>query len=49
MNDQNWLYVGAAYVLTWGAILGYVIRVHRALGQARAEFARASQNTEGTQ
>jgi hypothetical protein len=48
MNDPNWAYIGAAYALTWGAVLGYLIRVHRALNKAHADFARASQETEHT-
>lgn len=46
MQDQNLVFIGAAYAITWGVILGYLIRVHRALGQARAEFERASEQAE---
>lgn len=46
MQDQNLAFVGAAYAITWGVLLGYLIRVHRALGQARAEFERASKERE---
>ena len=46
MESQNWGYIGAAYALTWGVILGYVIRVHSALRQARTAFANASTDTE---
>lgn len=46
MQDQNLAFIGAAYAITWGVILGYLIRVHRALGQARAEFESASTQTE---
>jgi CcmD family protein len=46
MQDQNLAFVGAAYAITWGVLLGYLIRVHRALAQARAEFERASKERE---
>jgi CcmD family protein len=46
MTDQNWAFIGAAYAITWGVIVGYLIRVHRALAQARAEFESASKHTE---
>jgi hypothetical protein len=46
MKDENMAYIVAAYALTWCVILGYAIRVHRALGQARAELRRASEETE---
>ena len=46
MQDQQLAFIYAAYAITWGVILGYLIRVHRALGQARAEFEHASKHTE---
>jgi hypothetical protein len=46
MQDQNLAFIGAAYAITWGVLLGYLIRVHRALGQARAEFESASKQAE---
>ena len=46
MIDSNWGYIGAAYALTWIAVLGYMIRIHRALNQAHADFARATHDTE---
>ena len=46
MQDQNLAFVGAAYAITWGVLLGYLIRVHRAVGRARAEFESASKHTE---
>lgn len=46
MQDQNWAFIGAAYAITWGVFLGYWFRVHRALGQARAEFESASKEME---
>jgi CcmD family protein len=46
MQDQNLAFVGAAYAITWGVLLGYLIRVHRALAQARAEFERSSKERE---
>jgi hypothetical protein len=39
---DNWLFVGAAFVVTWMVLLGYLLRVHRMLGRARAQLAGAS-------
>jgi CcmD family protein len=46
MQDRNLAFVGAAYAITWCVLLGYLIRVHRALGRARAEFESASTQME---
>jgi hypothetical protein len=46
MQDQNMVFIVGAYAITWGVLLGYLIRVHLALGHARAEFARAEQQAE---
>jgi hypothetical protein len=46
MQDQNLAFIGAAYAITWGVLLGYLIRVHRALARARAEFEGASEVRE---
>lgn len=46
MQDQNLAFIGAAYAITWGVLLGYLIRVHRALAQARSEFESASKQME---
>jgi hypothetical protein len=49
MQDPNLAFIGAAYAITWGVLLGYLIRVHRALGRARADFESASKQMERTQ
>jgi CcmD family protein len=46
MQDQNLAFIYAAYAITWGVILGYLIRVHRALARARTEFESASKEVE---
>jgi hypothetical protein len=33
---DNWLFVGAAFVVTWAVLIGYFLHVHRALRSARA-------------
>jgi hypothetical protein len=48
MQDQNLTFVGAAYIITWGVLLGYLVKVHRALGKARAEYDSASKQREHT-
>jgi CcmD family protein len=35
MND-NWLFVGAAFVATWAVLLGYLAHLQRATRRARA-------------
>lgn len=35
MND-NWMFVGAAFVVTWGVLVGYFVHLHRTLRRARA-------------
>jgi hypothetical protein len=35
MND-NWMFVGAAFTVTWAVVLGYLFHVHRTLRRARA-------------
>ena len=37
MND-NWLFVGAAFGVTWVALVGYFLYVRRALRRARASL-----------
>ena len=37
MND-NWLFVGAAFVITWGALIGYFIYLQRTVRDARAQL-----------
>jgi len=35
---SNWLFVGAAFAVTWAAILGYLFHLHRTMRRARALF-----------
>jgi CcmD family protein len=35
MND-NWVFVGAAFAVTWGVLLGYFIHLQRTMRRARA-------------
>lgn len=46
MQDQSLAFIVAAYAITWCVLLGYLIRVHRALGRARAAFESASTQME---
>ena len=39
---DNWLFVSAAFVVTWAVLLGYFMHVHRALRRARALLATVS-------
>lgn len=32
----NWMFVGAAYALTWVVLLGYVLHLHRTTRRAHA-------------
>jgi hypothetical protein len=45
MADQNWAFITAAYVVTWAVIVGYLVRVHRALARARADYQRVTGKT----
>lgn len=38
----NWLFVGAAFAVTWAVILGYLVHVHRTLARARAQLDNAT-------
>jgi len=33
--NENWMFVGAAFVVTWGVLVGYFVHVHRSLRRAR--------------
>jgi CcmD family protein len=46
MPSRNWMFVVAAYTVTWIVLLGYAVRVHRALVRARAEHDAAIANAE---
>ncbi|HET9012199.1 MAG TPA: hypothetical protein VFN38_10325 [Gemmatimonadaceae bacterium] len=41
MTD-NWLFVGAAFVLTWAVLLGYLAHLRRAMRRARTLLESAS-------
>jgi CcmD family protein len=45
MND-NWMFVGAAFVVTWAVLVGYFIHLQRTMRRARAllEGSAASEN-----
>ncbi|MEO7456478.1 MAG: hypothetical protein ABIY52_09465 [Gemmatimonadaceae bacterium] len=34
--NENWLFVGAAFGLTWVVLVGYFVRVHGAVRRAQA-------------
>ena len=36
VNDNNWLFVGAAFGLTWLVLIGYVMRIRAATRHAQA-------------
>ena len=36
MSDNNWLFVGAAFGLTWLVLIGYVLRIRAATRHAQA-------------
>jgi hypothetical protein len=48
MESQNITFVSAAYILSWAVLLGYLLRVHRALAKARTEYETASSKKEVT-
>ena len=39
---DNWMFVGAAFAVTWAAILGYLFHLSRSLRRARALFDSAT-------
>jgi hypothetical protein len=39
---DNWLFVSAAFAVTWAVLLGYLVHVHRTLRRARSLLADAS-------
>ena len=39
---DNWLFVTAAFAVTWAVVLGYLVHVHRLLRRARAQLATVS-------
>lgn len=41
MSD-NWMFVGAAFTVTWVVLIGYLVHVHRLLRDARAMLDSAS-------
>jgi CcmD family protein len=47
MAENNWMFITAAYSITWIVILGYLLRVHSALRRARAEYATVAGSPAG--
>jgi hypothetical protein len=41
MND-NWMFVGAAFVLTWAVLVGYFVHLRGARRRAQALYDRAT-------
>jgi hypothetical protein len=41
---DNWIYVGAAYALTWVVVAGYLLHVTRATRRAAAALERAGRS-----
>ena len=39
---SNWMFVGAAFVLTWTALVGYLVHLQRAMRHARTLLERAN-------
>lgn len=35
---SNWMFVGAAFAVTWGTVLGYLFHLHRTMRRARSLF-----------
>jgi hypothetical protein len=33
--NENWMFVGAAFVVTWGVLVGYFVHLHRTLRRGR--------------
>lgn len=44
----NWMFVSAAFTLTWAALIGYYVHIQRAVRRAR-ELAAASRRGGGAQ
>jgi hypothetical protein len=40
--NENWRFVGAAFVVTWGVLVGYFVHLHRTLRRARMQVDRAT-------
>ena len=36
MTDSNWLFVGAAFAVTWAVLIAYFVHVRSALRRAQA-------------
>lgn len=39
---SNWMFVGAAFALTWTALVGYLLHLQRAMRHARALLERTA-------
>ena len=46
MND-NWVFVGAAFAVTWAVLVGYFIHLQRTMRRARALFQRSATPESG--
>lgn len=40
--NENWLFVAAAFTVTWVILLGYLVHVRRTLRRAQAMMAAAT-------
>ena len=40
---ENLMFVGAAFALTWGVLIGYLIHLRRTLRRSRAQLEVATQ------
>ncbi len=38
----NWVFVGAAFAVTWAVMLGYLVHVHRTMARAQAQLDSAT-------
>jgi CcmD family protein len=41
---NNWVFVGAAFTVTWIAVLGYAAHLHRAMRHAREAMVHAARS-----
>ena len=39
---NNWMFVAAAFALTWGVVLGYLLHLERTMRRARERLAAAT-------
>ncbi|HYV97714.1 MAG TPA: hypothetical protein VE967_09690 [Gemmatimonadaceae bacterium] len=48
MADKNWMFIGAAYVITWTVLLVFLARVTRGVKRAREEYAAQTKPESAT-